>query len=199
MRLMKKLYFIILSLILFSQVLSADVFRGYIVTKSGTHLMGYIGHIMHSNYRCDVVFINDFGTPYRIHPALIRGFVFKKGNEIAVYESKFDRRNWMFLKVLYKGEGMSLYKAPEERTQMALIGGRLQTTIVRSHEYWMELKGRQLMRIKRPGYKDRFRKLIEKHAPDLAEKIGQKGYKFKDIMKIVEEFNLEYSKGKGVL
>ena len=87
---------------------NSEALTGYIVTKNNYHLTGAIGLIEHTQYGSMVEFINDFGTPYFLHPALIRGFVFFEGPAISAYESKYYRNTWMFLRLQYSGENISL-------------------------------------------------------------------------------------------
>ncbi len=166
-----------------------DLYRGYLVTKNGKQLTGYLGNIQHNGGESRVVFVNDFGTPYKIHPALIRGFVFRKDERWIAFESKRNRRNWMFLRVVYKGDRVSLYKAPEERQGLVVGSNGVALQTYTTHEYYIELNDRQPYRLRRWGFRRRMRRLLNKRAPELAEKIGQKGYRFDNLEKIVKEFN----------
>ena len=131
--------------------------------------------------------------PYSLK--LIKGFVFKKESKFVAYESKFSRKKkWRFLEVLLKGEGMSLYRSPIEKVTLTDNGLFTQTRTYRSNEYWLEIRGRSPIRLNRMGYRKKFRRLMQKIAPELAQKIGKKGYRFKNILKIVEEYNEEYQK-----
>lgn len=192
---MKKCYALFLCILGVSITLSGtDFFRGYIVTKNGKRLTGYIGGIQHTPDESTVVFVNDFGTPYNISPELIRGFVMQKKENYIAYESKFDRQRWLFLRVIYKGDGMSLYKAPELRHQFSVNGAGLQTNTYYAHEYWLEIRGRLPFQLKRWGFKKQMRRLLRKRAPTLASRIGSPGYRFRDLEKIVKEFNDEYQR-----
>lgn len=196
---MRKIYFTLTTLlfVFFFTNIKAEVFRGYIVTKNDKILTGQIGNIWHSESRSEVIFINDFGSIYSLQPELIKGFVFKKDTKFVAYESKFSRKKkWRFLQVLLKGEGMSLYRSPIEKVKQTNNGLFTQTHTYRSNEYWLEVKGRSPIRLNRMGYRKKFKRLISRVAPELAQKIGKKGYRFKDLLKIVEEYNDEYSKTK---
>lgn len=182
---MKKLYFLLISLFIFSSSASAESYKGYIITHSGTRLTGMISTIFHSDFGSELTFINDFGTSYQIHPALIRGFAFKKSEGInTLYESRYCQGNWVFLEVIYRGLEMSLYKAPEERLSIANGFDK-----IRLEEYFVEVPGRHMVALTRHRYKSRFRRLVKKSEPELAKKIGKPGYRFKDLVKVIEEFN----------
>lgn len=186
---MKKLYCLLAFSLLITTLGAAESFKGYIVTLNGKRLTGYISTIFHSDYGSEIVFINDFGTPYNIHPALIRGFSFEKNTDRVFYESKYHHRKWLFLKVMYKGDGMNLYQAPEEKTTLSQFGSVLTQESRKNIEYWIETRVRGLVPLPRVGFKSRFRKIFRKTAPELAAKIGTPGYRFKDVLRIVEEYN----------
>ena len=105
----------------------------------------------------------------------------------------------MFLQVLFKGEGMSLYRAPEEHVRYEMIDGFSQTQPYAVEEFWLETNGKPPVKVKRFGFKKKIKRLIARRAPELAEKIGKKGYKFNDLLKIIEEYNDKYEKTKWKL
>lgn len=163
--------------------------KGYIVTLNGKYLTGAIGNIFHTTYGSEVTFINDFGTIYQIHPFLIRGFVFRDDASTVAYESKYSQRKWLFLRVLHKGEYMSIYKSPEKKSVVNYTRVSFMAETVRNEEYWIELKGKSPVNIHKIGYKKQLRKLLHKRTPELADKIGSKGYRFKNLPEIAEEYN----------
>lgn len=182
---MKRLYILIISFVFFHSSTFAEDFKGYIITHSGIRLTGKISTIFHSDFGSELTFINDFGTSYQIHPALIRGFAFRNENELNIlYESRFTKGSWIFLEVIYRGQEMSLYKAPEERVSIAHG-----FSMIELEEYWVDVPGGNMTPLTRYRYKRRFRRLVKKSEPELAKKIGKTGYKFKDLVKIIAEFN----------
>ena len=182
---MKKFYFIILGLFIFCSSTFAEDFKGYIITHSGIRLTGKISTIFHSDFGSELTFINDFGTSYQLHPALIRGFAFKKEEDKNIlFESRYTKGKWVFLEVIYRGEDMSLYKAPEEKVSVAHG-----LTTIRLEEYWVDVPGGNMTPLTRFRYKRRFRRLVKKTEPALAKKIGKAGYKFNNLVRIIEEFN----------
>lgn len=189
---MKYCYTLLLLLGLTLSLSASDFERGYLVTKNGMRLTGFLGVIQHSVHKSAVVFVNDFGTPYTIEPERVRGFVIQRSEGFVAYESKYDRSRWLFLKVIYKGDGMNLYKAPELRQEMVISSMGFSTRTFTTHEYYLEIKGRTPFKLKRWGFRKRMRRLLRPRAPKLSEKIGAPGYRYNDLEKIVREFNDEF-------
>lgn len=189
---MKQIYFLCFSLLL-SISAAATPCRGYIVTKNGKHLTGHISGIFYTSDAGSVIFINDFGTLYTIHPALIKGFVLERGEQNITYMSRPSRQGWIFLRILYRGEGMSLYSTPEDQLFKLPNGKVSESGTLHANEFWIEMHNKPVSRIGRLSYKRKLRKLMEPKAPELAAKIGEKGYQFKDLMKVVQEFDKEIS------
>lgn len=192
---MKKVYFSICFLFVFCIQLYAIPGRGYVVTKNGIHLTGSIGDIYHSNLASEVLFTNDLGTTYSYRPELISGFVFEKNAMMVTYESKFDRKKWAFFEVVEKGAGMNLYRTPEEKTQIVLEQAEMKSYPYRSEEYWVEVKGRLPIQINRFNFRKKMRRLLNNIVPELAKKIGKPGYRYKNLVNIVQECNTQYRKG----
>ncbi len=163
--------------------------KGYIVTRNGKSLTGAIGNIFHTSYGSEVTFINDFGTIYQIHPFLIKGFVFKEKADMVTYESKYSQRKWLFLRVLHRGEYMSVYKSPEKKSVVNFTRVSFMAETVKNEEFWLELPGRNPTQIRRLGFKKQMRKLLKRKAPELAELIGSRGYRFKNLTAIAEAYN----------
>ncbi|MCB9266168.1 MAG: hypothetical protein H6558_14150, partial [Lewinellaceae bacterium] len=111
---MKQLYAILFAMLFAASGLCNGPARGYIVTKNGKRLTGYIGEVFHSQFRSVVVFINDFGSTYNIEAERIRGFVFFDNEGYTAFESKNFRGRWYFLRILEKGVALNLYQSPEE-------------------------------------------------------------------------------------
>lgn len=193
---MKQLYSLFVLLLLSLTLLQGSVHKGYIVTKNGKHLTGYIGSITYMGASTEVVFINDFGTPYNLRPELIRGFVFRREEKVVIYESLPTDRGWMFLEIIAKGDDMSLYRSPSEKTTLYIANSGFRTQTFKTTEYWIQRKDRRPFRLKKWRYRKRLRKLFREKAPELAEKIGDKGYRFKDLAKIIEEYNVILAREK---
>ena len=188
------LFFLLICFVTFAQ--NEDYPKGYIHTKNNYHLTGSIGRVDHSAVGSMVLFVNDFGTPYYLHPALIKGFVFYEGPALIAYESKFWKDRWMFLSVQYVGKNIKLLQTPKKLTEFSL------TTTSKSHkegklnEYWLELPSQDILPVKKWGFRWKMKKLIKEISPSLASKIGKKGYRFKNLYTILGEYDKELSKGK---
>lgn len=169
---------------------------GYIVTKDDHHLTGSIGTIEHNSGGSLVEFINDFGTPYVLHPALIKGFVFFEGPVVNAYESKFYQSKWMYLRLIYAGNNISLLQTPENFIKYEWEGGQIIARERRIQQYWVELPGDRIVPLQRLGFRRQMRKLCGDAAPQLADKIGQPGYRFKNLYSILSEYDQESAKGK---
>ncbi|MEL6657567.1 MAG: hypothetical protein AAFY48_22905 [Bacteroidota bacterium] len=175
---------------------SPDALSGYIVTKNNYHLTGAIGVIEHSRIGSMVEFINDFGTPYYLHPALIKGFVFYEGPAVHAYESKYYRKQWMYLRVQYAGNNVSLLQTPETLIDYDWVDGKVVSRSRKITQYWVEISGNRIQPLRRFGFRWQMRRLMEEKAPRLARKIGKRGYRFKDLYSILEEYDRECAKGK---
>jgi len=188
------LVFILFSGSVFAQSEAVNNSRGYIVTLSGDHLTGRIGDVIEGNGTSFVMFINDFGTPYMIRAELIRGFAFKENKDMLEYETQFDSRKWLFMKVVVRGAGISLYKSPGYNISNQ-SGGSVNVINNRNFQpgrYYIVRGDRNPIPVKRWGFRRNMRKILKERAPEVASKIGDKGYRFKNLEKIIKEYNREY-------
>lgn len=162
--------------------------RGYLVTKNGMKLTGTISQVFGEN---EIIFVNDFGTPYKVHAALVYGFVVPRKGKNVFYASKFNGKSWRFMRLLHQGEGMNLYLAPVNRVLPPRAGqfGVSQPEITLMNVYFVELKGRLPIEISRSNFKKNMRRLLKKEAPEIAKLIGKKDYRFKNLEEIIEEYN----------
>ncbi|PSR11352.1 MAG: hypothetical protein DA408_11305 [Bacteroidetes bacterium] len=195
---MRPFYLLLLFFVLLGalQAQHQQPLQGYIVTKNHYHLTGFIGQIDHSQYGTMVKFINDFGTPYVLHPALIRGFVFYEGPAIYAYESKLWRSNWLFLRVLYAGDNVRLLQTPELQTDFVVIDGQMVAQRKKIKQFWVEVAGGRILPLKRSGFRGQMKSLIADVSPQLAQKIGRPGYRFQNLYEILAEYDQECIKGK---
>lgn len=189
---MRKIYLCLLLVFSCTWCMADDLYKGYIITLNGYHLTGQIGEIYLEDNQKRVVFINDFGTPYMISPRLIAGFSFKDGEELVTYQSSIIDKEWVFLRVISEGEGIRLLKSPEKEKEIIIDQFGLSTQTVRSNKYFIQLKNRRPEKVKRLGFRRQMRRLLGQRAPELAEKIGQKGYRWKNLTKIAEEYEEVY-------
>ncbi|HKK73874.1 MAG TPA: hypothetical protein VJ953_02275 [Saprospiraceae bacterium] len=189
---MKKLYLCLFLFQLIAFSASAELYRGYIITLNGYHLTGQIGEIYLNEDQKHVVFVNDFGTPYMISPRLIAGFAYEIDKELVTYQSIVVNKSWAFLKVLAQGEGLKLLKTPEVEIEITYDEMGLNTQTLRGNRYYLQLKRERPVKVKRWGFRKQMRQLFQDRAPELAEKIGEKGYRFKNLKKIAKEYIDEY-------
>ena len=195
---MKQIYIILFAMCIVATGLCKDPARGYIVTKNGKQLTGYIGELYHSQFQSIIVFINDFGSPYNIEAERIRGFVFVDEKGYTAFESKNCRNRWYFLRILEKGAAVNLYQSPEEEYAFRFENGILTASSRNITEYWLEMHGRkQPVRIHRLNFKRKLKRLFKKEdAPEYREKIGKEGYRFRDLPSIIKEYNKDRSLNK---
>ena len=194
-----KRFYLLLLFSLFITLGQANPSRGYVITKNGMHLTGSIGKIYHSNFTSEVVFTNDLGTTYSYSPGLISGFVFEQDSTMFFYESKVDQGRWFFFQVLEKGMGMNLYKSPTEKVKLYVQDGIVDSYSYKSTEYWIEVKGRHPVRINRWNFRKKMRRLLRNLAPELSQKIGTPGYRFKNLEEIVSECNQKFRPGSKLI
>ena len=106
-----------------------------------------------------------------------------------VYESKRLNTAWVFLKVVFKGDDLLLYRSPEYLTKFIVGYEKIETQKFEANDFFIQKPGGKLRRLRKINYRKRLRKLIRKRAPELAEKIGSKGYKFANLFDIMLEYN----------
>lgn len=198
-RIMKRLLLLCLlmnSCLLYSYAQEQVPQTGYIVTLSNMELTGAIGEIDHSFGGTMVEYVNDFGTPYYLHPALIRGFVYHKGVEIYAYESKYWDEHWYFLRVQYAGDNISLLQTPEYVQQIEIVEGRIEHSERKIVQYWIEFSNGYIQPLKRVGFRWQMKRLMRESAPGLARKIGRKGYRYKNLYTVLREYDEELARRK---
>ncbi|MEO0338657.1 MAG: hypothetical protein AAF242_05530 [Bacteroidota bacterium] len=196
---MRKLYLLLLLLLPVLSLRGFDLYKGYIITLNGYHLTGQIGEIYLAEDQRQVVFVNDFSTPYMISPQLIAGFAYADGEELVTYQSMFLNKNWAFLEVVKQGEGLKLLRAPEESIEVFIDQFGLNSQKVKSNDVYIQLRKRKPERIKRIGFRKQVTQLLGRRAPNLAKKIGSKGYRYNDLDKICEEYLEEYKTTRYIL
>jgi len=189
---MKNLYLfstILLLLLTAALDLQAESFQGFVITRDGKRLSGSIDDdIFYSNLHSTVTFTNDFGTTYSYRAELIGGFVYRLGAQLVEYESKYKQRQWCFMRVLYRGEALTLYKAPEKKINFAISNRGLETYTSNKDEYWLQFARKRPFHVKRWGFKRKMRHRLRRY-PAVAEMIGKKGYRYNDLEDIVKKVN----------
>ena len=183
---MRQLY--LLTVFLLSLSLSAESYRGFLLTKDGYQLTGYLNVLQYTPGGNLITFTNDFGDEYHIHPFLVSGFGFNYNGEPMRFVSRQHEGMWYFLQEEVRGRTISLFRLPKG-------GGRwVDDSMLRFFstppaEYYLEYGQRQFLAVPRVGYKRNLREFFAEASPALAGKIGSRGYRYKDIHAIVREFN----------
>ncbi|MEQ8704333.1 MAG: hypothetical protein RIC19_10460 [Phaeodactylibacter sp.] len=161
---------------------------GYIVSKNGKKLTGYIGIMQHQSRTSTVVFINDFGDVYKIEAERIKGFAFEADGALFAFESKALQQAHRFLRILHKNGPMELFVLTYDSEASWAYNMQTLPSIQRS--YWVRLQGQEeMIKISRWGFRRKLRRLLQRSTPGLAEKIGRKGYRFDDMPVIAEIYN----------
>lgn len=182
-------------------LLPAAPIQGYIITKDNLRLTGSIGQIENSREDNNVIYINDFGSRYRLSPELIKGFVFIIEGQEVVYECRKGEDFWYFLRVLSRGEGMTLYADPLDGIQAFEEAEEIsfEKAIDHSYRYYLQVRRRTPFKVKRLGFRKQIRPLLRRRAPELADKIGQPGYRYRDLQKIIDAYNDSYRKTRTII
>lgn len=187
---MKKLYFSLVFFLLTLAVAQAESFRGFLLTKDNYRLTGYINKIEYSLTGIVMQFTNDFGDRYNIFPNLVKGFGFTADDgEQHRYVSYYHEGRWLFLRssqpVAKRLQLLYAPKGPKEFVDDS-FQAYLEDPIP---EYWLQLRGEALLPVDRIGFRRDLRAYLAPTAPDLSMKIGKKGYRYRDLEFIVEEYN----------
>ncbi|MEO0732934.1 MAG: hypothetical protein AAFZ52_08870 [Bacteroidota bacterium] len=169
--------------------LSAESFRGFLLTKDNYQLTGYFNLIEYSPTGNFIVFTNDFGDVYDIHPMLVKGFGFSTEGTNFRYVSRFHEGQWFFLREEMAGRALRLYRLPDGNDRW--VDDRvLRLFSTQPPRFYIGYDGgKKLLAVPRAGFKRNLRDFFAEASPELASKIGKKGYRYKDIYAIVGEFN----------
>lgn len=188
-------------LILLPGSISADPIHGYIITKDNLKLTGAIGRIDNQREQNRVLYINDFGSRYSLRPELIKGFVFVVEDREIIYETRKEKELWYFLRVLSRGEGMTLYADPLDGTQTFEERDQVDWEEANDHSYryYLQIRRRSPIKVKRLGFRKQIKSLLQRRAPELAEKIGQPGFRYRDLQQIIEAYNESYRKTRFII
>lgn len=171
--------------------------KGYLITKDDKFITGQVVSVNYTLTGSEVVFRNDFGDLYQIHPLLIKGFVYREKDKTLEYESKFNGQNWLFLKIEVGGNGIRMYK--KNSVAVTNVPGLNYTVTTQSvKEYWLEKEGGKPFQIFFLGFRKTMRQTIADY-PELAAKIGEKGYRYRNIKSILLEYNQWYDDTRMML
>lgn len=175
-------------LFVLSLSMSAESFRGFLLTKDGYQLTGYFNVMEYSPTGNFIVFTNDFGDIYDIHPMLVKGFGFSNDGTNHRYISRFHEGQWFFLREEMAGRSLRLYRLPDGSDRW--VDDRLLRLFsTPPPTYYLGYGDKKLLGVPRTGYKRTLREFFAEASPEIAEKIGKRGYRYRDIYAIVGEFN----------
>jgi hypothetical protein len=167
--------------------------KDFLITLNGSKLTGNIKEVSYSNGKSQIYFENDFGNTYVVLPATIYGFAFDENGTTTMYESKYLNGDWQFLKVEKRGEALSLYTSSERQLQFTNTNESPIVVEEKNPQIWLQFKEEQPFKIYRLTFRSTLRKKMEDF-PDLAKNIGKRGFRYKNLSKIVELYNKFHSK-----
>lgn len=164
--------------------------KGYLITKDEKFITGQVMAVKYTVADSEVIFMNDFGDVYQIHPYLIKGFVYLDDEQTVEYESKFNGKNWLFLKIEVGGRGIRMYQTNSVVATYS-EGEDYQVKTHSSKEFWLEKEGEKPFKIFLIGFRGKMRK-VTSDFPELSAKIGKEGYRYKNLKTILAEYNEWY-------
>ena len=183
---MRQLY--LTAILLFPLCLFAESYRGFLLTKDGHQLTGYLNVLVYSVSGNVITFTNDFGDEYTIHPFLVSGFGFNYDGKPLRFVSRRHEGMWYFLQEDVSGRSVSLFRLPRGGSRW-IDDSMLRLFSEPPPEYYLEFGQGQFLAVPRTGYKRRLRDFFQDASPGLASKIGKRGYRYRDLPAIVQEFN----------
>lgn len=183
---MRQLYILLLVSVSFAA--SAASFRGFLLTKDGYQLTGYLNVLHYSAGGNVITFTNDFGDEYQIHPFLVSGFGFTYDGESLRFVSRRHEGMWYFLQQEVAGRAISLFRLPQGGGKW-VDDSMLRLFSEPPPEYYFEYGEGQFLAVPRSGYKRNLRNFFAAASPEMAGKIGSRGYRYRDMHDIVVEFN----------
>ncbi|NJB87716.1 hypothetical protein GGR26_003500 [Lewinella marina] len=183
---MRQLYLLLFFLL--TTTAFADSFRGFLLTKDGYQLTGYLNILQYSPGGNIITFTNDFGDEYTIHPFLVSGFGFNYQGEPLRFVSRRHEGMWYFLQEEVRGRAVSLFRLPRGGGPW-LDDRMLRVFSTPPPEYYFEYGQGKFLAVPRNGYKRNLRRFFQEASPELAAKIGSRGYRYRDMADIVVEFN----------
>jgi hypothetical protein len=177
--------FIILGL---SFSLQAESLRGFLLTKDNYQLTGYFNVLSYSPTGNLITFTNDFGDVYSIHPMLVKGFGFSKEGTSFRFVSRFHEGQWFFLHEDVAGRALSLYRLPDGSNNW-VDDSMLRLFQTPPPTYYFFYGDRKILPIPRSSFKKTLKVFFERRSPAIASKIGKKGFRYRNLIEIVERYN----------
>lgn len=166
-----------------------QLFPGYIVTRDGHAFTGQIGGLGWHRGTMALTYVNDFGSVYRLPAGLIQGFAYRDLDRQEGYTCRLIRREWAFLHVVEHGPGAVLYQVPVFTLSFTLNGEAQFLLEEPANQVFLETANGALKRLHPLFYRRALRMALQARYPELAAKIGQPGYRFKQLKSIISAFN----------
>ena len=98
---------------------------------------------------------------------------------------------WVFLRLIYKGEYVSLLQAPERKTDQVLSINGVEQRSFKIKEFWLETPNRRAFPLRKSSFRKTMRRFCERGAPKLKDNIGRPGFRFRNLQEIIEAFDQE--------
>lgn len=185
---MRPFTLLVISLLLTASLAAADL-RGFLVTKDNYQLTGYFNLLEYSPTGNQIIFTNDFGDVYSIRPQLVKGFGFNRDGETVRFVSRFHEGQWFFLREEVTGRSLSLFRLPDG-SESWVDDSMLRLFATPPPTYYLLYGSKQrILPVPRAGFKRTLREFFVERSPELSARIGKRGYRYKDLAKIVGEFN----------
>jgi len=164
----------------------------FLTTLNGSNITGIIKTVSITKGKSEILFENDLGDIYTIHPATIFGFTFEEGGEVLLYESKYLGGKWRFLRADQKGTALTMYTSLERQLQFTNSEESPIIIEEKNPQIWLQFQEEQPIKVYRLTYRRVLRKKLEAF-PELAKRIGKRGFKYKNMSSIVDLYNRLHS------
>lgn len=165
--------------------------KGWLITKDNKYITGQVLSVKTTDTGGQLMFRNDFGDLYSIHPFLIKGFAYVEKAGKIEYESKFNGQQWLFLQIEVAGSGIKMYRNETESVSFDNGDIASYSNTYKSTEIWLEKADTPPFRVYLVGFRKKLKKAVADY-PELAKKIGTKGYRFRQLKEILHEYNEWY-------
>lgn len=186
----------IFAILFLPQLLLADSpGKDFLITLDGAKLTGQVQDISFAAATPLLSFENDLGSLFVVHPASIYGFAFVDGDDVLIYESKLLDGSWKFLKVENQDKELTMYTSVERQVKFAGSGRSPSIQDERNAQVWLQFSKDQPFKVYRTNYKGILRKRMSAF-PELADRLGKRGFRYKNLPAIVELYNRLFDKRK---
>lgn len=179
---------LLICLLFTHNLLAGNPGNDFLITLDGTKLTGKIKQISLNTSHSQISFENDFGDIYTINPATIFGFTVKENGLVAMYESKYLEGEWRFLKIESRGKVLTLFTSSERQLKYSDAEKSLVVVVEKNPQFWVQYKNEPPFKIYKFNFKRILRKWMDNYS-ELEERIGKKGFRYKNLPAIVNLYN----------